>query len=236
MIQIAEQLSKREKKHDPGRPAATGSVLDSSREEEMSRWERFKKHLALRVLRMGIAPYKLLTAWGNRTLDYEIGEFSYGAPRVMFPHGKLKIGKFCSISWDVTIFLGGNHRFDWIATYPFPHSTGDFPNAAGIKDFFETSGDVTIGNDVWIGSNVLILSGVTIADGAVIGAGSVVTGDVGPYEIVAGNPARSINKRFGDEAIAKLLQVKWWDWPLEKINAHLDVLCSGDIDRLMEIK
>jgi acetyltransferase-like isoleucine patch superfamily enzyme len=191
--------------------------------------------VALRVLRLGAVPYRWLTAWGNRTLDYEVGEFTYGSPRVVFPHGRLKIGRFCSVSWDVTIFLGGNHRFDWIASYPFPHSTGDFPSASKVKDFFTTGGDVTIGNDVWIGSNVIILSGVTVGDGAVIGAGSVVSGDIGPYEIVAGNPARVIKKRFSDQAIATLLEVRWWDWPVEKIDRHLDVLCSGDIEKLREI-
>ena len=200
----------------------------------MSSLDDLKKMIALRILRMGIAPYKALSAWGNRTLGYEIGEFSYGVPRVVFPQGKLKIGRFCSIAWDVTIFLGGNHRTDWISMYPFPHSTTRFAGAEGVTDFF-TGGDVTIGNDVWIGSNSLILPGVTIDDGAVIGAGSVVTSDVGPYQIVAGNPARVIRKRFGEDEIASLLEIKWWDWPLEKIERHIDILCSGDIDRLRQL-
>jgi acetyltransferase-like isoleucine patch superfamily enzyme len=197
--------------------------------------EDLKKKIALRILRMGIAPYKALSAWGNRTLGYEIGEFSYGAPRVVFPLGKLKIGRFCSIAWDVTIFLGGNHRTDWISMYPFPHSTARFSNAGKVKDFF-TGGDVTIGNDVWIGSNSLILSGVTIADGAVVGAGSVVTGNVGPYEIVAGNPARMVRKRFPDEVIERLLEIRWWDWPVAKIDANLEILCSGDVEALFAVE
>lgn len=217
------------------RPPASGQSLDPSRAEAIGWLAHLRKRVALRLLRAGAVPYRWLTAWGNRTLDYEIGEFTYGVPRVEFPHGRLKIGRFCSISWDVTIFLGGNHRFDWISCYPFPHSTGNFPGASRVRDFFATAGDVTIGNDVWIGSNVIILSGVTIGDGAVIGAGSVVPHDVGPYEIVAGNPARLIKKRFSDEEIAILLDVKWWDWPLDKINSHIDVLCSGDVAALGEI-
>ncbi len=201
----------------------------------MSWFARMKKGLGLWVMRLGVAPYKALSAWGNRTLEYEMGEYSYGAPRVVFPQGRLKIGKFCSISWDVTIFLGGNHRWDWISTYPFPHSTGKFSNAHKVKDFFATGGDVTIGNDVWIGSNVIIMSGVTIGDGAVIGAGSVVADDVGPYVMVAGNPARPVRKRFDDEVIEKLLAVRWWDWPVAKIDENLEVLCSGDVERLLEI-
>ena len=50
-----------------------------------------------------------------------------------------------------------------------------------------------------------------IGDGAVVGGGSVITKDVGPYEIWAGNPAKLIRKRFDDDTIAKLLEIRWWD-------------------------
>lgn len=193
-----------------------------------------QKRVAMWILRLGVKPYKAFNAWGNLVLGYEIGEYTYGVPKIVFPQGKLKIGRFCSIAWDVTIFLGGNHRTDWIASYPFPTSADRFPNARGIEDFLETRGDVTIGNDVWIGINVIVLSGVTIGDGAVIGAGTVVTSDVEPYTIVSGNPTRVIRKRFPDDVIEKLLEIKWWDWPYEKINSNVHVLCSGDVAKLEE--
>jgi acetyltransferase-like isoleucine patch superfamily enzyme len=197
--------------------------------------ERAKKRIATWVLRLGIKPYKALNKWGNSTLGYEIGEYTYGVPRVVFPEGRLKIGKFCSIAWNVTIYLGGNHRTDWIAMYPFPTPDGRWPGAEGIEGYLTTRGDVTIGNDVWIGSDVIIMSDVTVGDGAVIGAGSVVTADVEPFAIVAGNPAKTLKKRFPDEVAEKLLEIKWWDWPYEKINNNLQLLCSGDIEKLMEI-
>ena len=196
---------------------------------------RLKKRIALGIIRLGVKPYKAFNSWGNLALGYEIGEYTYGVPTVVFPQGKLKIGKYCSIAWNVTIFLGGNHRTDWIASYPFPTSADRFPKARGIVEFLETRGDVTIGNDVWIGIDVIIMSGVTIGDGAVIGAGAVVSGDVEPYAIMSGNPARLVRKRFSDEVIARLLEVKWWDWPYEKVNDNVHVLCSGDIDGLMQI-
>lgn len=202
---------------------------------EESRYVLFKRKVALAILRLGVAPYKALNAWGNRTLGFEIGKYSYGVPRVVFPDGKLKIGKFCSIAWNVTIYLGGNHRLDRIALYPFSPLDGRWPEAAGLEKPLTTKGDVTIGNDVWIGSDVIILSGVTIGDGAIIGAGSVVTGDVEPFTVVAGNPAKFITKRFSDEVIEKLLEVRWWDWPEEKIRRNTHVLCSGDIEKLLEI-
>jgi acetyltransferase-like isoleucine patch superfamily enzyme len=51
---------------------------------------------------------------------------------------------------------------------------------------------ILIEDDVFIGARALILKGVTIRWGAVVGAGAVVTKDVGPCQIVAGNPARIV--------------------------------------------
>jgi virginiamycin A acetyltransferase len=202
--------------------------------ETDSLFQTLKKKIATWVLRAGIKPYKALNEWGNRTLDFEIGEYTYGVPKVVFPQGKLKIGKFCSISWNVTVYLGGNHRLDWIALYPFAGKEHDrWPDVEGVDKYLTTRGDVTIGNDVWIGSDVIIMSGVTIGDGAAIGAGSVVTGDVEPYSVVGGNPAKLIKKRFSEAEIAKLLEVRWWDWPLDKIRRNVNLLCSGDVDGLV---
>jgi virginiamycin A acetyltransferase len=58
-----------------------------------------------------------------------------------------------------------------------------------------------IGDDVWIGFGAVVLSGVTIGRGAIVAAGSVVISDVQPYEIVAGNPARHVGRRFTDADI-----------------------------------
>ncbi len=196
---------------------------------------RLKRLAAIWLLKAGVRPWKLVNRWGNRALGYEVGQYTYGVPNVMFPNGKLKIGKFCSIAWNVTIFLGGNHRVDWIALYPFDSNDPRWQEADGIGTALTTKGDVTIGNDVWIGTDVTIVSGVTIGDGSAIGTGSVVTTDVEPYTIVAGNPARVTKKRFTDKEIMMLLEIKWWDWPEEKIRRHIDVLCSGDVDRLVEI-
>jgi acetyltransferase-like isoleucine patch superfamily enzyme len=204
--------------------------FDMARTVIESRFTRWKKQVAILVLRLGVKPYKALNDWGNRTLGYDIGEYTYGVPKVVYPQAKLKIGKFCSISWNVTIYLGGNHKIDRIALYPFDPYDGRWPEAEG--EALITKGDVAIGNDVWIGSDVIILSGVTIGDGAAIGTGSVITADVEPYAIVAGNPAKVIKKRFRDEEIAILLEIKWWDWPEEKIRKNMHLLCSGDVDGL----
>lgn len=160
---------------------------------------------------------------------YEIGDHTYGKPRVIYRGEKatLAIGKYCSISTHVVIFLGSEHRMEWVSTYPFSVL---WDSAKTITTYHSTKGDVIIGNDVWIGYNVTILSGVKIGDGAVIGTGSVVSKDVPPYAIVAGNPARVVRYRFSEEAIEKLLKVRWWDWSDEKVQANTHLICSDSIE------
>ncbi|ABE04565.1 Acetyltransferases [Rickettsia bellii RML369-C] len=91
-----------------------------------------------------------------------------------------------------------------------------------------------LGNDVWIGTESLIMSGIKIADGAIVGARSLVTKNIGAYEIWGGNPARLIKKRFSDEDIEKLLQIKWWDWSDDKIKQNLHLLRDSDVESLWE--
>ena len=89
-----------------------------------------------------------------------------------------------------------------------------------------------IGNDVWIGYEAVILAGVTVGDGAIIGTRAVVTKNVPPYTIVGGVPAKPIRKRFSEDTIAALLELRWWDWPEERIRANLDAIQSGQLDQI----
>jgi len=176
----------------------------------------------------------IYTATKFKNLPYinKIGKHTYGEPLILHwgENSKLTIGNFCSIADNVKIFLGGNHRIDWVTTYPFNALSDIWDNAKDIVGHPATKGNVIIGNDVWIGYGATILSGVTISDGAVIGAEAVVTKDVSPYAIVVGNPAREIKKRFSDENIKKLLKIKWWDWEDSEISKKIHLLCSGNID------
>lgn len=150
---------------------------------------------------------------------------------------RLIIGKFCSIATGVQFMMGGTqgHNYHWIASYPLDSFDEDFggyytntPKANKLK------GDTIIGNDVWIGAEALIMPGVSIADGAVIGARALVTKNVEPYTVVGGNPARPIKKRFNDDAIQKLLQIKWWDWSLDTLKRNLNLLRSNDVATLWD--
>lgn len=164
---------------------------------------------------------------------YHIGDHTYGKPRVIsWGEGtSLKIGKYCSIGRNVIIFLGSEHRIDWVSTYPFPVL---WKEASSIPGHPSTKGDVVIGNDVWIGFGVTILSGVTVGDGAAIGACSVLIRDVPPYAIIGGNPAQVIRYRFEKETIQKLLRIKWWDWPDEKVKENVHLICSDSTDEFVK--
>ncbi|MBK5912499.1 type B chloramphenicol O-acetyltransferase [Rhodothalassium salexigens] len=142
---------------------------------------------------------------------------------------RLIIGSFCSIGSGAAFIMAGNqgHRADWVSTFPFFYAGGgDFAHA---RDGFERAGDTVVGNDVWIGTEAMILPGRRIGDGAIIASRAVVTADVAPYTIVAGNPARPIRQRFTDDEIARLRQMAWWDWPLDRIQAAMALLCAGDV-------
>ena len=149
-----------------------------------------------------------------------------------FVGDKLVIGKFCMIASDVTFIMNGaNHLTDAISTYPFAVFGHGWEHSMDGKQYPQ-KGDITIGNDVWIGYRATIMAGVTIGDGAIIAANATVTKDVAPYAIVGGNPAMEIRKRFSDEKIGRLLDIKWWDWPIEKITENVQLLTGNDVEKL----
>ena len=170
--------------------------------------------------------------------SYQVGEHTYGHPNV-YDWGEganLIIGKYSSIADEVTVLLGGNHRTDWATTYPFPAFPEIWPEAKDITGHPWTKGNVIIGNDVWIGNGVTILSGVTIGDGAVIAARAVVTKDIPAYAIAGGIPAKTLKFRFTKKQIKKLLKLQWWNWEEEKIRENIKLLCSPNIDDLLQLE
>ncbi|MEO1712671.1 MAG: CatB-related O-acetyltransferase [Bacteroidota bacterium] len=149
-----------------------------------------------------------------------------------FTGDKLRIGKFCMIASDVTFIMNGaNHLSDALSTYPFAIFGGDWSGAMDEKSY-PTKGDTVVGNDVWIGYGATIMPGVTIGDGSIIATKSVVTKDVAPYSIVGGNPAKEIRKRFSEDKIAALLELAWWDWPIEEITNKVQALTGMDLNAL----
>ena len=148
-----------------------------------------------------------------------------------FIEDRLVIGKFCSIAHGASFVLnGGNHFADRLSTYPFPI----FGEAFGAPDPgpWPNKGGITIGHDVWIGWDATILPGVTVGDGAIIATKAVVASDVPPYAIVAGNPARVVKYRLPEADIARMLELAWWDWPVERITEASQALMQADVAAL----
>ena len=178
-----------------------------------------------------VGDYTLYNDFVRDPRDFEKNNVLYHYP---VNGDKLKIGKFCSIACGAKfLFTSGNHSMKSLSTYTFPIFFDEWGlDAKDIRDAWDNKGDTVIGNDVWIGYEAVIMSGVTIGDGAVIAARAVVTRDVPPYTIVGGVPAKTIRPRFDDRTAARLLELQWWNWPVEKIRANLPRIMRGEIDKL----
>lgn len=174
--------------------------------------------------------------------NFQVGDYSYASdfdpPKdwashlapYLFPGARerLVIGRFCQIAHGARfITASANHGQDGLSCYPFPVF-----DPAQMTGFQPDTRDTVIGNDVWIGYGAIILPGARIGDGAIIGAGAVVRGSVPAYGIVTGNPGRAERFRFSKPQIARLLALKWWDWPVDLILRAEPALLSGDLDML----
>lgn len=175
-----------------------------------------------------------------------IGDYTYASARTPpqdwaahlapylfdFSPERLIIGKFCQIA-DGVLFItaSANHRYDGISSYPFAIFGGG--PKEGRSSMPKPGADTVIGHDVWIGQGVRILPGAQIGNGVIIGAGAVVSGIVPDYVIVGGNPSRTLKRRFSEDTAARLTEIAWWDWPIDKILEYEDFISGVDIDVLM---
>ncbi|OIN00741.1 hypothetical protein A9236_05890 [Polynucleobacter sp. QLW-P1DATA-2] len=169
------------------------------------------------------------TVVGNSPVS--VGRFTYGYDNINIREwgegAPLSIGAFCSIGSSIKIFLGGNHRSDWITTFPFGHIYQHDLGGQNITGHPASKGGVEIGNDVWIGEGATIMSGIKIGNGAIIAANATVTKNVDHYSIAGGNPASLIKKRFNEKIIELLLKLSWWDLPLENIKVVMPILSDA---------
>ncbi|MGW8314548.1 MAG: Vat family streptogramin A O-acetyltransferase [Bacteroidales bacterium] len=148
---------------------------------------------------------------------------------------RLVIGKFCAIARDVIFIMNGaNHPMNGFSTYPFYIFGNGWEKGTPNPDNNKIKGDTIVGNDVWIGYNTTIMPGITIGDGAIIASKSVVTKDIPPFHIVGGNPAKIIRPRFDEGTIQSLLELAWWDWPIEKLTENLEKIIERDLPGLIE--
>lgn len=164
---------------------------------------------------------------------YDIGEGTYGLLTILRYDSTttIRIGKFSSFGIGTMVLLGGEHRTDWVTQYPF---SVFWPEASGVVGHPASRGDVEIGSDVWVAADAMILGGATIGDGAVVSARAVVSGNVAPYSIVGGNPARHLGWRILDPRDRETMQrIRWWNWPRERIVKELPMLLSGRLSEFI---
>jgi acetyltransferase-like isoleucine patch superfamily enzyme len=161
-----------------------------------------------------------------------LGTHSYwvNQPQPAYRRSNIVIGKYCGISNGVVMDDGMQLHTNWVATSPLRH------HFYGQKHDGYSKGNIAIGNDVWIGEGALIMSGVTIGDGAIVAARAVVTRNVPPYAMVGGVPAKLIRLRFGKDIVDRLLKMKWWDWPDQKVMERIPLLQSPDVEKLLKLE
>ncbi|MEM5581175.1 CatB-related O-acetyltransferase [Roseibium sp. AS2] len=147
---------------------------------------------------------------------------------------RLKIGRFCALAQGTTFIMSGaNHAMTGFSTFPFNIFCDAWRETFDPATIFgHLKGDTLVGHDVWFGANATVMPGVTICSGAIIGANAVVASDVPPFAVVVGNPARVVKLRFDEDTIDRLLEIAWWNWPVEKITRHLVAIRGADLGAL----
>lgn len=173
-----------------------------------------------------------------RISDSEMGFGSYISEHTNLK--KVSIGKYTCIGPNVKNFFGQHPSNKFVSIHPAFYSVAKQAGFSFVDNqLFEEHKYVDdnkrfvniIGNDIWVGSNVLIMEGVIIGDGSIIASGAVVTKDVEPYSIVGGVPAKEIRRRFSDEQITHLRNIKWWNKDLSWIKKNAAIF--SDINEFL---
>lgn len=158
--------------------------------------------------------------------EVPVGRMTYGARNFSKASwkGLQSVGRYCSIAKDCSV-AGHSHPMEWVTTHPILYNPSRgfiLKKVAHPANVTSRNKKVVIGSDVWIGEGVRILRSVTLGHGCVVGAGSVVTKSVPPYAIVAGVPAKIIRYRIPEHLISSMLEIAWWDWPIEAIKSRIE--------------
>lgn len=109
----------------------------------------------------------------------------------------ITIGDDVLISYDCIIADADNHSLS------SEKRKGDLERwRNGTHDWSDVQrAPIVIKDGAWIGARAIIQKGVTIGEGAIVGMGSVVVGDVPPFTLVLGHPARAIKKLLPGDGV-----------------------------------
>lgn len=156
-----------------------------------------------------------------------LGDFSYVSREARLFN--TTVGRFCCIGPEALVGLGTHPTRQFVSSHPAFYSTRAQAGLAFVAEQkFEEFAPVTIGNDVWIGARAIVLDGATVGDGAIVAAGAVVAGEVPPYAIVSGVPARVVRHRFDEATIAAIRASRWWDLDPEALRANAAAFADPD--------
>lgn len=184
--------------------------------------------------RIKVGRYTYYDGTGDHPGGFERNNVQYHFPDV---ETCLEIGSFCALAKGCRFIMdGANHALSGFSTFPFTIFGGAWSDAYEAPPDFRNRGGITIGHDVWIGREAVLLAGARIGTGSIIGAHAVVAGDIPPYSVVVGNPGTVVKRRFDDDVIAQLLDIAWWNWPIEHITRHIPAIVGGDLARLQAAK
>jgi len=120
--------------------------------------------------------------------EMRIGSRTFVGRSNLICYRNISIGDDVLMSWGITVVDHDSHSLEWNE-----RNNDVLEWGRGRKDWQHVAhAPVVVADKAWIGFNVSVLKGVTIGEGAVIGACSVVTGDIPPYSVAMGNPARVV--------------------------------------------
>jgi virginiamycin A acetyltransferase len=163
--------------------------------------------------------------------DDPAGAALFEERNILYAYGqeRLEIGGYCALAEGVRFIMGGaNHAMLGPSTFPFGIFGGEWGETTmDLVMGAPSRGDTVVGSDVWLGYRAVVMPGVSIGHGAVVAAGSVVVGDLPPYAIAGGNPARVLRVRYADDDVDRLLRAAWWDWPVPLVTQHARTIMAG---------
>lgn len=153
-----------------------------------------------------------------------MGNLSYFSGRSqVLGNGVVDIGPFVSIGDGCRLYSSyHDHPYGFPSNYNFQMNSRIISEGhnfyTGFDEKKETKGNyISIGADSWLGSDVTVKNASIVGVGTVIGRGAFITNELNRYGVYVGIPVKLLKYRFSEGQINKLLESRWWDWPIEKI-------------------
>ena len=104
----------------------------------------------------------------------------------IFSASRVRLGRSTLVA-AYTYLVGGDHLFDRV----------DIP----VLEQGRTARGIEVDDHVWLGAHVVVSDGSRVGRDAIVGAGAVVIGEIPPFQIAAGVPAKVIRDRRGDQGL-----------------------------------